>query len=76
MHCEEIEEFIHYPTWNWDEAQYMLVCVKTCEKRWYYNKNMFTSIFLCVFHLHYSQWYLYKSIINHASVNRIVQKIM
>jgi hypothetical protein len=49
---------------------------KACESQWYDNKVVFTSIFLYLFHFHYSEEYLYKSTIDHVNVHREVQRII
>jgi hypothetical protein len=68
MYCGHIEIFIHYPMWSWDEVQYLLVHGKACGNQWYDSKVAFASIFLCIFHLHYSKEYVYKSTINLAKI--------
>jgi hypothetical protein len=40
------------------------------------NKVAFASIFLCLFHLHYLEEYMYESTIDHAKVTREVWRII
>jgi hypothetical protein len=76
MYYGQTKKFIRYPMWSWDKIQCLLVCIKACESQWYDNKVAFASIFLCLSHLHYLENYVYKSIIDHAIINRDVQRIM
>jgi hypothetical protein len=50
--------------------------VKACENQWYDNKVVFASNFLCIFHLHYLEEYVYKSTIDLVKIIKEIQKTM
>jgi hypothetical protein len=78
MYYGQTKKFIHYPIWSWDKVKCLLVCIKACER----TNDMIIRLCIhqisCAYisNLHYLENYVYKSTIDHALINRDVQRIM